>query len=57
MSDRKVTLDELKKRRGDSTFINSVKATGTIVIRDKDGNEKGKMKITSLEDKEDATGR
>jgi hypothetical protein len=56
MPDRKVTMDELKKRRGDRSFMNSVKATGTIVIRDKDGNEKGKMKIMSLEEKEDATG-
>lgn len=56
MSDEKrriVSPDELVRRRGDEVFMNQLQVKGTAVIKDKDGNVKGKLNITSIEIQED----
>lgn len=47
--ERVVSPEELKARRNDTTFMSQLKVQGTAVIRDKDGNIKGEMQITSLD--------
>lgn len=47
--ERVVSPEELKARRNDPTFMSQLKVQGTAVIRDKDGNIKGEMQITSLD--------
>lgn len=48
---REVTLEELQaaKQRGDVQFLKKVKAQGTITVRDKDGNVKSELEITSID--------
>lgn len=46
---RIVSAEELMERKDDSHFLESLQVSGTAVIRDKNGNIKGEMKITSLE--------
>lgn len=55
--DRKeISLGELQSRarkQGANVALADVQVEGVAVIRDKDGNIKGKMKITSIEVQED----
>jgi len=59
MTDRKtITLEELDKKiqkQGPNVALQNVQITGVAVIKDKDGNIKSEMKITSLEINEDET--
>ena len=57
MSDRKeISLEELEqriKRQGTNVAMSNVKVSGIVVIKDKDGNVKSELSITSLELNED----
>ena len=46
---RVVSPEEVLKRKDDPVFMGQLKVQGTAVIRDKDGNIKGEMQITSLD--------
>ena len=48
-SRREVSPDELLARKDDEVFMSQLQVSGTAVIRDKDGNIKGEMQITSLD--------
>ncbi len=56
MTERKeITLEELGKRiqkDGPKVAMSGVQVSGVVVIKDKDGNVKGKMNIVSLETQE-----
>lgn len=47
---RVVSPEEFVKRKNDPVFMSQIKVQGTAVIRDKDGNVKSELKITSIED-------
>lgn len=55
--DRKViSIDELGeriKRKGSNVAMSNVQVSGMVVIKDKDGNIKSELEITSLEINED----
>ena len=55
--DRKViSIDELGeriKRKGSNVAMSNVQVSGIVVIKDKDGNVKSELEITSLELNED----
>ena len=55
--DRKViSIDELGeriKRKGSNVAMSNVQVSGIVVIKDKDGNIKSELEITSLELNED----
>jgi hypothetical protein len=46
---RVVSPEEVLRRKDDHAFVSQQKVQGTAVIRDKDGNIKGEMQITSLD--------
>jgi hypothetical protein len=57
MDRKEITLDELAERiqkQGPNVVMGQVKVSGIAVIKDKDGNIKSEMKITSLELNEDS---
>jgi hypothetical protein len=57
MDRKEITLDELAERiqkQGPNVVMGQVRVSGIAVIKDKDGNIKSEMKITSLELNEDS---
>ena len=50
---RIVSPEELVQRKGDHAFLDQLQVQGTAVIKDKDGNIKSELKITSIEIQED----
>ena len=57
MTERKVIsieeLGERIKRQGSNVAMSNVEVSGIVVIKDKDGNVKSELDITSLELNED----
>lgn len=53
--EREVTLEEVaemrrKKKRHPGWVVPDLKVSGVVTVFDKDGKEKGKMKVTSIND-------